>query len=67
MLSVVRTRSSASLNLPLSVMNVINGTLWLVYGLAITDLFIAVPNGVGAALGVVYCLLLWAYPSKTAK
>lgn len=66
-LEVVRTRSSATLNLPLSVMNVVNGSLWLVYGLAIDDLFIAVPNGVGAVLGVVYCILLFAYPRKSAK
>lgn len=66
-LEVVRSRSSATLNLPLSVMNVINGTLWLVYGLAISDLFIAVPNGVGAALGIVYCALLCVFPHKAAK
>ena len=43
------------------------GTLWLVYGLAISDLFIAVPNGVGAALGIVYCALFCVFPHKAAK
>lgn len=38
--TVVRTRSSASLHLPLAVMNTINGALWLIYGLAISDLFV---------------------------
>ena len=66
-LEVVRTRSSATLNLPLSVMNVVNGSLWLVYGLAISDYFIAVPNGVGAGLGVVYCALIFTFPRKLAK
>jgi solute carrier family 50 protein (sugar transporter) len=100
LLEVLRTRSSATLNLPLSVMNVVNGgwlgcciptarnasanpsqpftptwaghlrhagTLWLVYGLAISDYFIAVPNGVGALLGAVYCVLICIFPRKSAK
>lgn len=126
---VVRTRNSASLQLPLSVMNAVNGGLWLVYGalgaggcrdeaghhkgagaggcasrqakqscclprplagipiaprtpppsppsrppcppttapppgLAITDLFIAVPNGVGCVLGLAYCALIFLFPA----
>lgn len=64
-LEVLRTRCSASLNLPLSVMNVINGSLWVVYGAAIQDLFLAVPNGIGAVLGLVYCALLFAFPRKS--
>ncbi|PSC71016.1 cysteine desulfurase [Micractinium conductrix] len=66
-MGVLRTRSSATLNLPLSVMNIINGGLWLVYGLAITDYFIAVPNGVGALLGLVYCALICAFPRRSSK
>ncbi|KAL4452035.1 hypothetical protein ABPG75_007697 [Micractinium tetrahymenae] len=65
-LEVLRTRCSASLNLPLSVMNVINGTLWVIYGIAIKDLFLAVPNGIGAVLGLVYCALLLTFPRKSS-
>lgn len=43
------------------------GTLWLVYGLAIADYFIAVPNGVGALLGCIYLLLICLFPRKHAK
>lgn len=43
------------------------GSLWLVYGIAISDLFIAVPNGVGAVLGAIYCLLICAFPRKGRK
>ena len=32
-LEVLRNKSSASLHLPLSVMTIINGTLWVAYGL----------------------------------
>lgn len=66
-LLVLRTRNSSSLQLPLSVMNIINGSLWLVYGIAISDLFIAVPNGVGAVLGVVYCILICMFPRRIPK
>ncbi|PSC73275.1 hypothetical protein C2E20_3343 [Micractinium conductrix] len=55
---VVRSRSSATLHLPLSVMYAVNGGLWLVYGLAITDPFLSVPNGIGAALGLTFCMLI---------
>lgn len=41
------------------------GTLWVVYGAAIRDLFIAVPNGIGAILGLVYCALLMVFPRKS--
>ena len=37
------------------------------YGIAIRDLFIAVPNGVGAGLGVVYCALICAFPRRNHK
>lgn len=43
--TVIKTRSSASLHLPLCIMNTINGVLWLIYGLALKDYFIWVPNG----------------------
>lgn len=37
----------------------------MVYGAAIQDLFLAVPNGIGAVLGLVYCALLFAFPRKS--
>ena len=64
---VVRSRNSASLSLPLCAMNVANGGLWLVYGIAIRDLFIAVPNGIGALLGCLLLALICAFPRKSAK
>ncbi|GBF91311.1 DNA-3-methyladenine glycosylase [Raphidocelis subcapitata] len=52
-LTVLRARDSASLNGPLSTMNVLNGALWFAYGMAIKDWFIALPNGIGAAFNVI--------------
>eukprot|EP00887_Chlorella_sp_A99_P007766 scaffold20.g7766.t1 len=61
-LTVVRTRNSSSLFFPLAIMNSVNGTLWLIYGIARKDLFIAVPNGIGALLGLVLVGLIIIFP-----
>lgn len=47
---VLRTRNAASLYWPLCLMNLVNGSLWTAYGIAVTDYFIWVPNGIGAVL-----------------
>jgi len=64
MSQVIKEKSSASLNWPVSMMNVLNGTLWLFYGLAIKDLFISIPNTIGAVLGLLQLSLVAIYPSK---
>jgi solute carrier family 50 protein (sugar transporter) len=56
--SVIRTRCAKELLLPLSVLSTINGLCWTVYGAALGDLFIAVPNGVGCGLGIVQLVLI---------
>lgn len=64
MSQVIKKKSSASLNWPVSMMNVVNGTLWLFYGLAIKDLFISIPNTIGAVLGLLQLSLVAIFPSK---
>ena len=59
---VLATRSSASLHWPLSVMSVVNGSLWVAYGLAVKDVFIYGPNGVGVVLGFFQLLLVLIFP-----
>jgi len=61
---VVKQKDSSSLYWPLSLMSVINGSLWGVYGLALKDMLIAVPNGIGAVFGVIQLLFCLAFPSK---
>ncbi|EFJ52839.1 hypothetical protein VOLCADRAFT_115772 [Volvox carteri f. nagariensis] len=63
---VVRSRSSASLFWPISVMNTVNGLLWVAYGTAVEDLFIAVPNAIGATFGLIQLVLIQCYPAKKA-
>ena len=50
---VLKTKSAASIYAPLSLLSGINGALWVTYGLAISDLFIAIPNAAGLALAIV--------------
>lgn len=65
--TVVKTKNSSTLNLPLCVMQCINGCLWLGYGVAVTDPFIYVPNAIGACTGGLLCFLLFIYREKKKK
>jgi uncharacterized protein with PQ loop repeat len=61
---VIRQRDSSSLVLPLSVMVIINGSLWSTYGIvALNDPFVWAPNVFGATLGVVQVFLKLTIPS----
>lgn len=59
--TVLRSRSAASINPLLALANGLNGALWTAYGIAIADLFISVPNGVGLLLSMVLiaCMALF--------
>jgi len=63
-ITVIKTKSAASLNLPLGVMQTVNGLLWFGYGLAVTDPFIWVPNAIGACTGSLLCILLFIFRKK---
>jgi solute carrier family 50 protein (sugar transporter) len=63
-LTVLRTRCSATLHPGLAVMQLINGGSWVGYGLAVSDPFIWVPNAVGTVTGTVLIALIVAFPRK---
>lgn len=50
---VLRDKSAASIYAPLSFLSLLNGSLWVIYGLAIRDFFIVVPNCCGLILAVI--------------
>jgi solute carrier family 50 protein (sugar transporter) len=64
---VLSQKNTNTIHIPTLVTNTLNGTFWFAYGLAIQDWFIAVPNGMGAALGVVQVILLVLFPRTTGK
>mmetsp|Transcript_11382 Transcript_11382/g.19961 ORF Transcript_11382/g.19961 Transcript_11382/m.19961 type:complete len:252 (-) Transcript_11382:689-1444(-) len=64
MTEVIRSRNSSSILLPMTVMNTLNAALWTVYGVAMGDIFIIAPNGIGLVLSLAQLLLVFLFPSR---
>jgi len=63
MAKVVTTKSSASINRPFAVVQVINCALWVVYGVfAVKDKYVWIPNVIGFTLGVMQISLILLFP-----
>ncbi|GLI70269.1 hypothetical protein VaNZ11_015201 [Volvox africanus] len=65
MWEVIRTRNSASILVPLTMMNTMNAALWTTYGVAVLDVYIWLPNGIGLALSVLQVALRLVFPART--
>ena len=61
-LTVLRTRNSASIHLLTMATNTANAMFWGAYGLAVLDPFVYASNGIGAALGVMQIFLVLTFP-----
>ena len=48
-------------------MNTANATFWTLYAIAIKDLYIAIPNGIGVVLGIVQIFLVIVFPRVQIK
>lgn len=63
---VLASRSSESLYLPLCVINLVNSSMWLVYGwLNLNDPLVYGPNLLGVPLSFLQCALCAAFPRKS--
>jgi solute carrier family 50 (sugar transporter) len=62
--AVLSSRSSAKIHIPTMMGGFLNGTFWAAYGVAVLDAFIAVPNALGALLGVIQIVLCVIFPRK---
>mmetsp|Transcript_9963 Transcript_9963/g.28575 ORF Transcript_9963/g.28575 Transcript_9963/m.28575 type:complete len:194 (-) Transcript_9963:179-760(-) len=61
--TVFRRRSSSSIYWPMSIANLLNGSLWFSYGLWGTkDLWLWFPNGIGAVLAAFQLFLCLIFP-----
>lgn len=67
MASVLKKRCTEELYWPLSLLSTINGLCWTVYGAALGDMFIAVPNGVGCGLGIFQLALIACFSERRQK
>uniref|UniRef100_H3GDC8 Sugar transporter SWEET1 n=1 Tax=Phytophthora ramorum TaxID=164328 RepID=H3GDC8_PHYRM len=54
---VLRTKSAASLPATMCCVNLVNGSLWVLYGILADDMFVLSPNALGVALSVVQVAL----------
>lgn len=62
--TVLKERNSATIHIPTIVTLTANGVFWFAFGLAVIDLYIIVPNGLGAILGVIQMILCVIFPRK---
>jgi solute carrier family 50 (sugar transporter) len=62
--AVLSSRCSAKIHIPTMMGGFLNGTFWAAYGVAVLDAFIAVPNALGALLGVIQIVLCVIFPRK---
>jgi solute carrier family 50 protein (sugar transporter) len=59
---VLRTRNTATLHVPTMFTNTASSVFWGVYGLAVMDYFVMVPNLIGAVLGITQIVLYVLFP-----
>mmetsp|Transcript_1937 Transcript_1937/g.2357 ORF Transcript_1937/g.2357 Transcript_1937/m.2357 type:complete len:361 (+) Transcript_1937:247-1329(+) len=62
--TVVREKDSSSIHILTMINCTLNGLFWTGYGIAVFDLFVAVPNGIGAFLGFIQMMLLTIFPRR---
>ncbi|CAJ1945931.1 unnamed protein product [Cylindrotheca closterium] len=59
---VLKEKHTASIHIPTMILNTLNGIFWFAYGIAISDYFIAGPNGLGCAFGAIQIFLCMTLP-----
>jgi len=62
--TVITEKNSSSIHVRLMITSLLNSIFWTVYGLAILDIFIIVPNSMGCLFGAIQVLLLKLYPKQ---
>jgi solute carrier family 50 protein (sugar transporter) len=67
MSKVVRTKSVEYMPFFLSLVGLLNGATWTVYGLIKFDIFVVIPNGIGVLLSLVQLILYLCYYKSTPK
>ena len=63
---VIKEKNSASLPVPMVTMSVLCTTAWVMYGRAIGDNFLLVPNALGLGFALIQLSLAGIYPSREA-
>ncbi len=61
---IIKLRDSSSILGQMVVVNLLNAVMWFIYGVALGDFNISVPNGMGIALACIQLLILVAFRKK---
>jgi len=62
--TVLHTQSSATIHGPTVLLKTAKGIVWLIYGIAVLDFFLIVPNSIGALLGLNLMLMQILFPAS---
>ncbi|CEG40634.1 3-like protein [Plasmopara halstedii] len=54
---VLRTKSAASLPVTMCCVNLVTGSLWMLFGILTNDMFVVIPNALGVMLSAIQVLL----------
>ncbi|GIL53460.1 hypothetical protein Vafri_9061 [Volvox africanus] len=65
MVAIVRTRNAASIYLPLAATAIANGSMWTIYGFAVKDINLWLPNLFGAIIGTLQMVLRLLYGANS--
>lgn len=60
--TILRTKNSASIHFWTMFMMTANALFWCIYGLAIQDYYILLPNGLGLLFGIIQIMLYMCFP-----
>ena len=64
---ILSTKDASCIPFGMSVMNVIAGGIWTMYGILLEDMLVIFPNFVTLAMGLVQLGLVFLYPRTSSK
>ncbi|GMF59527.1 unnamed protein product [Phytophthora fragariaefolia] len=68
MKKVVQTKNASSMSISISSIFLVNAALWVIFAVALSDMFVLIPNAIGTVLCTVQVLLYLIYhPGRRAK
>ena len=62
--TIIKKKDSTSLYLPITMTQISNCTLWVIYGIYISDIFVLIPNLIGLLLGLIQLSLIILFNKK---
>nr|CCA17041.1 conserved hypothetical protein [Albugo laibachii Nc14] len=64
---ILERKDASCLPFGMSVMNLISGSVWSLYGCMLKDPWIIIPNIIALSMGIVQVSLIFLYPSKSSR